>query len=530
MKYLLIFLISISISACSKHKVELGDPVKVPNQVVLIFKNPQSQANYILPTFNDQPVGHLASANGYEILTVNDQFIPTRYRFEVSVSSDTVIIKTKRDLLEIKLTYKAIDELSYYFRKGDTVVFNYDGKKPLAEIINRKENTEITNFSLSQRDSIYQDDIPAMLIFNHAVLSYRKYSSGEDKAVGYAEFLKNYKIEIGRNLNQEIKEDISRISSFKKRGLIAEEHQNALLSDLYWKLTNKLNDIRSVPEEENYSYLFQILKDLEKNYPALAKRNDSLLISGVYQSFIEKKVKALYPVPTLKKTGRGSGSSIRDYATSYDEVQASKEFSNAERKLLQYKNLDKILSQSVDFNIETRLKYLTKFKNDYQDTVLFNDFVKKYRIKFEIDDDVQLVDNSRKTGTLNEFILANKGKVIYVDYWASWCAPCIAEMPYSKKLQSELNNENIVYLYLSTDRKEEPWQKALKKLALEGSINYRIVNADNSSQMDDLEIQFIPRYMIYDTNGMLINKDAPRPSEAELLKSQFIKLLNALPK
>jgi thiol-disulfide isomerase/thioredoxin len=141
-----------------------------------------------------------------------------------------------------------------------------------------------------------------------------------------------------------------------------------------------------------------------------------------------------------------------------------------------------------------------------------------------------LVDNRGKTGTLNEFISANNGKVIYVDYWASWCAPCIAEMPSSKKLQRELNNENIVYLYLSTDRTEEPWQKALKKLELEGGINYRIMNADNSLQMDDLEIQFIPRYMIYDTNGRLVNKDAPRPSEANLLKAQFMKLLNPSPK
>ena len=163
---------------------------------------------------------------------------------------------------------------------------------------------------------------------------------------------------------------------------------------------------------------------------------------------------------------------------------------------------------------------------DYQDTVLFNDFVKKYRVKFEIDDDVQLVDNSGKTGTLNEFISAHQGKVIYVDYWASWCAPCIAEMPSAKKLQKELNNKNIVYLYLSTDRKEEPWQKALKKLELQGNINYRIMNADNSMQMEELEIQFIPRYMIYDVNGRLVNKDAPRPSESELLKSQLMKLLN----
>tara|TARA_R110001599_G_scaffold161642_5_gene350354 strand:- start:68482 stop:70074 length:1593 start_codon:yes stop_codon:yes gene_type:complete len=522
----LIYLILISTLGCSDYKDKPVDQPQLPDQVVLIFNNPQSHARYTFPTFHDQPVGDIASGNGYQIQTVNDALIPTRYRFEANAPSDTVIISTKRDLLEVKLTYKAIDELSYYFSKGDTVVFNYEGKKPIAEIINRNENKEVTNFSLHQRDSVYQDDIPAMIIFNHSVLGFRLYSRGEDKTISSQEFVKNYRIKMGEVLNQELTEDIKRINSFKEQGLITDQHHNAMLSDLYWKLTNKVTELRYVPEEENFEYLRQILKDLERDHPVLAIRNDSLLVSGVYQNFIETKAKRLYPLPKLEMRGRGSASSIRDYATSYDSIQGSRAFSPTEQKLLQYKNLDKILSETGDFNIETRLKYLTKFKNDYQDTVLFNDFVKKYNVKFEIDDDVQLVDNSGKTGTLNEFISANKGKVIYVDYWASWCAPCIAEMPSSKKFQNELNNENIVYLYLSTDRTEEPWQKALKKLALEDGTNYRIMNADNSLQMDDLEIQFIPRYMIYDTNGRLVNKDAPRPSESELLKSQLMKALN----
>jgi len=523
----LILLIIISTLACSDNKKKLVDQPQLPDQVVLIFKNPQSHARYTFPTFHNQTVGNIASGNGYQIQSINDALIPTRYRFEINAPTDTVTIPTKRDLLEIKLTYKAIDELTYYFQKGDTVVFNYEGKKPIAEIINRKEDLEVTNFSLHQRDSVYQDDIPSMIIFNHPMLVFSEYHKGDDQSIDYDEFEKNYRVKTAKILDQELKEDITRINSFREQGLITEQHHNAMLSDLYWKLTNKLTELRYVPEEENFEYLRQILKDLERDHPVLAVRNGSLLVSGVYQKFIEEKAKRLYPLPKLEMRGRGSGSSIRDYSTAYDSIQASTQFSPTEQKLLQYKNLDKILSETTHFNIETRLKYLTKFKNDYQDTVLFNDFVKKYNVKFKIDDDVQLVDNSGNTGTLNEFISANKGKVIYVDYWASWCAPCIAEMPSSKKFQKEMNNENIVYLYLSTDRTEEPWQKALKKLELEGSTNYRIMNADNSLQMDDLEIQFIPRYMIYDTHGRLVNKDAPRPSESELLKTQLMKALNA---
>ncbi|WP_339608067.1 TlpA disulfide reductase family protein [uncultured Roseivirga sp.] len=521
-KYL-ILLTLISTLACSDNKEKLVGQPQLPDHVVLIFNNPQSHAKYTFPTFGKSTfVSHPS-----QILTINDQFIPTRYRFKANALSDTVTISTKRDLLEVKLTYKAMDELTYYFRKGDTVVFNYEGKKPIAEIINRKESTEVTNFSLHQRDSVYHDDVPAILVFEEFNLILAKYFELDDRTVDINDFIERYRINLTKGLMEELNEDIKVLSSFRGQGMISEEQQKAILSDLYWKLTNGLASITKKPEGDAFGELYQILEDLERDHPVLAIRNDSLLVSGGYQKFIEEKAKRLYPLPKLEMRGRGSASSIRDYATSYDSIQASKAFSPTERKLLQYKNLDKILSETGDFNIETRLKYLTKFKNDYQDTVLFNDFVKKYNVKFEIDDDVQLVDNSGKTGTLNEFISANKGKVIYVDYWASWCAPCIAEMPSSKKFQKEMNNDNIVYLYLSTDRTEEPWQKALKKLELERSTSYRIMNANNSLQMDDLEIQFIPRYMIYDTNGRLVNKDAARPSESKLLKTQLMNVLNS---
>lgn len=524
-KYILIYIL-INVISCGKSEEDIVD-LESPNEVVLIFKNPQSQANYVLPTFHDQPVDNVDARNGFQISTVNDEFIPTRYRFEENAASDTVIISTKRNLLEVKLTYKAIDELTYYFRKGDTVIFTYEGKKPMAEIINRKENTEVTNFSLYQRDSVYHDDIPAMVIFNHPMLDFVKYAKGNNKTISFEAFQKDFRVKMGAMLQQELTHDIDRITSFKDKGLITEQHHKALLGDLYWKLTNKLADLNYMPEQENFMYLRQILKDLESKYPSFFVRNDSLLVSGIYQNYIERKAKALLPLDMLKNRNRGSASNVWDYATSYDSLQKSSEFSTMERKILQYKNLDKILSETGHFDIETRLKYLTKFKRDYQDTVLFNDFVKKYRVKFEIDNDVILEDNTGKTGTLDEIILEHKGKVIYVDYWASWCAPCIAEMPSVKKLQKELKNENILYLYISTDRTEEPWIKAIKSLSTEGGMNYRMVNANNSLQEDELDIQFIPLYMIYDTNGRLVNKDAPRPSQSELLKSQLMELLNA---
>lgn len=89
-----------------------------------------------------------------------------------------------------------------------------------------------------------------------------------------------------------------------------------------------------------------------------------------------------------------------------------------------------------------------------------------------------------------------------------------------------MKNKEIIFLYLSTDRKDAPWKKAIEKHELKSGKHFRIINADNSTSMNELQVQFIPRYMIYDDKGQLVNEDAPRPSNKELLIEEFNRYLS----
>lgn len=68
----------------------------------------------------------------------------------------------------------------------------------------------------------------------------------------------------------------------------------------------------------------------------------------------------------------------------------------------------------------------------------------------------------------DELLQKHTGKVIYVDFWASWCAPCMQEMPASIKLHHEYKNKDIIFIYVAYNDKEENWKQALNTTRLAG--------------------------------------------------------------
>jgi len=127
----------------------------------------------------------------------------------------------------------------------------------------------------------------------------------------------------------------------------------------------------------------------------------------------------------------------------------------------------------------------------------------------------RMVDLDGNERSLNEFA----GKVVYIDFWASWCGPCRGQFPHSKKMHAQLEDKlgkkgmkDIVFLYVSIDKDEKAWRKAVDTYQLQGVMTHSPGNwRDGAASF--FGISGIPRYMILDKEGNMVYKNAPRPSQ-----------------
>ena len=115
------------------------------------------------------------------------------------------------------------------------------------------------------------------------------------------------------------------------------------------------------------------------------------------------------------------------------------------------------------------------------------------------------------TTSLEDF----KGKVTYIDIWATWCIPCRGEIPALKELEKKFHGKDVAFVSISIDQNKDEWKEFVKSEDLKG-VQLFAENAFESQFIQDYGIRQIPTFIIIDKEGKIVNADAPRPSSDEI--------------
>lgn len=110
------------------------------------------------------------------------------------------------------------------------------------------------------------------------------------------------------------------------------------------------------------------------------------------------------------------------------------------------------------------------------------------------------------------------GKYVYIDVWATWCGPCIREIPSLKIVEKKYHGKNIQFVSISIDQMKdrEKWKKMVIEKEL-GGIQLLADNDWKSQFVTDYGIEGIPRFILIGPDGKIVTANAHRPSNDRLI-------------
>jgi thiol-disulfide isomerase/thioredoxin len=120
------------------------------------------------------------------------------------------------------------------------------------------------------------------------------------------------------------------------------------------------------------------------------------------------------------------------------------------------------------------------------------------------------------TDIFDFLVKKHAGKILYIDVYATWCSPCLAEMKYVPRLHKTLKKE-VVFINLCLQSSKSNWQKLVKEKNITGE-NYFFGEDATKLLMGNYRLAGFPSYILVNKKGKIVTTSAPRPSEGKDLQ------------
>ncbi len=183
-----------------------------------------------------------------------------------------------------------------------------------------------------------------------------------------------------------------------------------------------------------------------------------------------------------------------------------------------------MLLSSLEFlPADTILLLIKQTRPDFQNSKTGQDLVKYYEPELAKTSgttfkDLELTSLDGQKTKLSDFV--GKGKVVLIDFWASWCPPCIKEMPALVELYKKYKDKGFEIVGVSLDEKKESWANAVKRLDITWP-QMSDLKGWNSPVVQSYAVYSIPLTVLVDKDGVVVGANL----HGEELNSKLDELL-----
>ena len=425
-----------------------------------------------------------------------DTLLYRNFYMPKNIGYDTLSIPVKHGFVEILHRYNLIEDIPYLLIAGDSVLFTYDkDNRPNIKSLRFEANTQLYNLLWSDSRAIQSNgySINAILEESRFGHAYKLIKEGKTpqsiiESLGYDKLYCN--LDSLAQVYSQYTESIKlKIDALVSSGEISVDY-----ADYYFrKIGLKQQSVDDVIQNDSLKYYIS-------NYTLLLANRHSYINAP-------KGTKA----PQL-----------------FDLIAADSSLQTTARNIMLRETLYRIQDTGwTPYPPQLVASYEEKYQQITGDLLSYNKTVNNKNNIAEYSTDLCLENLEGEEFVWSDVLNKHKGKVVYVDLWASWCAPCRAEMPKAKQLREEYKDKDVVFVYLAVNDKEQNWRKAVDDCQTDYlGENYFVSNASSAALLKEIKFKTIPRFLLYDKDGKMADTDAPRPSSEQIrtLIDRYIEL------
>jgi len=235
-------------------------------------------------------------------------------------------------------------------------------------------------------------------------------------------------------------------------------------------------------------------------------------ITGKYQEQITTETSIMFSDNGFKREIETLNTEIQD-KTIRDYYLASVLFGklNDDRKPIDTKLLDSMIVQVKSPVFREKVLLAQKFYTELSERSM--DYTESLK------NTDHLIEAKNADSLWVELIRPYKGKIIYVDFWGTWCGACKMEMEYVADLKKQFIGKEVIFMYLADRSSEESWKNVIKNYSLTGEnvVQYRLPDEQQAMIERRFGVHSFPTYMVVDKNGNIVDTHPPRPNQKEAM-------------